>query len=216
MRLVSCSAAAILCLSAFVASSVAAQPESARAHFRRGQEYVANDRFEDAYREFSAGYALSDRPLFLFNMAECSRQLGNTDRAIRDYNAYLALVATGEQADLARSRLSELGAASRADAGTPQPPTRIPSTDPTPPLGGRATSSDAAVPTGPSTTAAPIEMRLDAPPPTDTNRSIFESWEFWVVTGVVLVAAGVTVGVVVGTQNGPPPCRPGTCIDFSM
>ena len=45
-----------------------AEMREAREHFRRGKEAYAAQRFDDAYREFEAGYRLSSRPLFLFNM----------------------------------------------------------------------------------------------------------------------------------------------------
>lgn len=87
---------------------VAAQSDRAREHFTAGSSLVEQGLFDDAYAEFAAGYGLSQRPLFLFNMGECARQAGRTETARRDYERYLAVDPDGSMADVARGRLEEL------------------------------------------------------------------------------------------------------------
>src|SRR3954468_3103346 len=58
------------------ARAQSAELREARDHFRRGKEAYSAQRFEDAYREFEAGYRLSSRPLFLFNMGHAKRRAG--------------------------------------------------------------------------------------------------------------------------------------------
>jgi len=76
-----------LALAAVPATSWAGPPErkpaidadaSAREHFQRGQKLSAAGDYAAAYREFAAGYALTERPLFLFNMAEAARAGGDS------------------------------------------------------------------------------------------------------------------------------------------
>src|ERR1043166_2436675 len=60
-----------------------------RAHFQRGQRLSAAGDYAAAYREFAAGYAVTRRPLFLFNMAEAARASGDTAKARESYLEFL-------------------------------------------------------------------------------------------------------------------------------
>src|SRR5262249_14423878 len=51
----------------------ASREAQARAYFERGVAHVKAHHYLEARAEFAAGYELSHRPTFLFNMAECSR-----------------------------------------------------------------------------------------------------------------------------------------------
>jgi hypothetical protein len=82
----------------------------ARAHFERGTAHYKDGRYLEARAEFAAGYELSHRPMFLFNMAECSRLRGDLDIARDTYERYLRADPNGSNAELARQRLTALGA----------------------------------------------------------------------------------------------------------
>lgn len=79
-----------------------------REHFRRGASLADQGLFDEAYAELAAGFGLSRRPLFLFNMAEAARQAGRLETARRDYGRYLALDPDGAMAEVAHARLAEL------------------------------------------------------------------------------------------------------------
>ncbi|MFH0903213.1 MAG: hypothetical protein V2A73_21500 [Pseudomonadota bacterium] len=99
----------------------------AKVHFEVGQKLVAEGRFVEAKAEFSAGYELSHRPLFLFNMAECARLSSDKARARELYERYLLEDPQGKLAAMARERLAELGVASGSTGESSQPPkTRVP------------------------------------------------------------------------------------------
>jgi tetratricopeptide (TPR) repeat protein len=106
----------VLAVLAGVPAIAAAQPPAstsevqARAHFAKGKELVTASRFQEALAEFTAGYSLSTRPLFLFNMGECARALADTSRARDYYQRYLAAEPNGAFAQTAHARLTKLPA----------------------------------------------------------------------------------------------------------
>jgi tetratricopeptide (TPR) repeat protein len=111
------------------AQPAASNDQVARDHYDRGKQLAADGQFAAAYGEFSAGYDASPRALFLFNMAECERQLGNAPRARDFYERFLAASPNDALAQTARTRLSELPAASPP---TVPPPVKAVDVAPTP------------------------------------------------------------------------------------
>jgi hypothetical protein len=85
-----------------------AREAAAKAYFERGSAYYAAGDYLLARAEFAAGYELSGRPLFLFNMAECSRLNGDLDQARSGYERYLREAPTGSQVGLAKERLAAM------------------------------------------------------------------------------------------------------------
>src|ERR1043165_5562369 len=79
------------------ASADDARKEQAKAYFERGSAHYKAGRYLEARAEFAAGYELSHRPLFLFNMAECSRLDGNLDLAREGYERYLREAPNGSE-----------------------------------------------------------------------------------------------------------------------
>ena len=90
------------------APSPEAREAAAKAYFERGSAYYAAGDYLLARAEFAAGYELSGRPLFLFNMAECSRLNGDLDQARSGYERYLREAPTGSQVGLAKERLAAM------------------------------------------------------------------------------------------------------------
>src|SRR5262245_10624973 len=80
----------------------------AREVYKQGERLAAERRFAEAFVQFEAGYKLSLRPMFLFNMAECARQLGQPERARTFYLQYLAEDPNGSLATTARERLASV------------------------------------------------------------------------------------------------------------
>ena len=56
--------------------------EQATQHYDLGEYKEALEAFKDAYRNF-------EDPAFLFNIAQCHRQLGDNAQAVREYRMYL-------------------------------------------------------------------------------------------------------------------------------
>jgi hypothetical protein len=80
----------------------------AKLAFERGQTLYKDGRYAEARAEFSAGYELSHRAQFLFNMAECSRLNSEPTLARQQYERYLSEAPGGDLATLARQRLAAL------------------------------------------------------------------------------------------------------------
>ncbi|WP_257454817.1 tetratricopeptide repeat protein [Archangium lipolyticum] len=86
----------------------------ARAMFAQGNVSYDLAEFNKALDAYSEAYRLMPLPGFLFNIAQCHRQLGNPERAAFFYRRYLAL-SKGEprNAELVRELLAEMDAAAR-------------------------------------------------------------------------------------------------------
>jgi tetratricopeptide (TPR) repeat protein len=67
------------------------QEKEARAHFDRAERAFNLRRFDEALAGYQAAYEALPLPAFLFNIAQCHRNLGNRDQAIFFYQRYLTL-----------------------------------------------------------------------------------------------------------------------------
>lgn len=170
-------------------SKESATEKRGRAHYEKGKELVDAGRYAEALVELTRGYELTGRPLFLFNMAECARALGDTAQARDWYERYLAAEANGPFANAARARLVEL---------TP-PPAPAPEPAPSPVIPAPQTIS---------APAAPLDVAIrEQPAPRSESHT---------VRNVVLVSVGVallagSVAIYVATRS--PECGTG-CIDL--
>lgn len=176
----------------------------AKELFATGQSLIRSEQFEEAYEAFERGYALSNKALFLFNMAECARSLGDTERARTNYTAFLAAKPRGRVARMARARLAKLPPAEpepeieRLTVPPPKEATARVSASPT---------ASAFAQAGPMGDGTPDPIFAPAPsqatPETDESGSIFSSWGFWVAVGAVVVAGSVTAVVLTqGNDSG--------------
>jgi tetratricopeptide (TPR) repeat protein len=158
------------------------QLDEARAHFQAGQRAYGEARFDEALREFEAGYALSPRPEFLLNFAQTDRKLGRTDEAIEQCQRFLAAAPDSPLAPEARHLLQALRE-ERAAA----PPARAAEKDVRAPA--IAPAAPAIAPAAVPVVVSPAPARSAAPRRT---------W-IWITAGAVaVVAIGLGVGLGVG------------------
>ncbi len=152
--------------------------EAAKQNYQRGQKLVAAAAYRRALAEFSAGYELSGLPAFLFNMAECARLLGETERARDLYREYLSKDPNGSLAEKSKVRLTELGPEAAPAQHLP-----VVKTNPT------------------AHDAKPVDLRVSNPvgaakpltqPVAEPNNSgdspMWKKWPFWVGVGAVVIA----------------------------
>lgn len=175
-----------------------AEVKQAREHFRAGDELFKAGRFAEAYREFEAGFALSNRPLFLLNMAHAERRRGELRNARALYRRYLVMEPESKLRGEVEAVLQEIEAALLAEeqVGKPEPapPADPPPVAPPPVL--------AAPPAPPSPPPAVI---VAAPAPEPEPPPVYQRWWFWAGIGGVAVAA-VATGLLLSrdpyTRNG--------------
>ena len=163
----------------------------ARTHFEAGRALYQLGNYDEALREFAAGYELAPRPQFLLNLGQCYRKLDNLEQARAMYQRYLhdAPVSDPERpqaqqilAEIDRQIADKQAAAAAAAA----PP-------PTAPTGTTAAPASAPAATATLTAAAPARKPW-----------IKRNW--WIIpVGAAVVGVAVGLGVYYGTRA-PDPC----------
>jgi tetratricopeptide (TPR) repeat protein len=68
-----------------------AKEKIARGHFDRAEKAFNLRKFDDALAAYQAAYEALPLPAFLFNIAQCHRNLGNREQAVFFYERYLSL-----------------------------------------------------------------------------------------------------------------------------
>jgi hypothetical protein len=190
-----------------VASAAPARAQSAgraaeaRRHLDKGNRLYLEGRYDDAIVELQAGYALEQRPDFLYALGQAERKRGDCKAAIRYYQAFVdtgqspqRTVAVLVQIDRCKQELAAGPATPSAPSAPPvaAEPSPSPSASPSPPQ-----SPAPAPPAAAATSAAVI-----APSPADTSAAsatrspIYKRWWLWTIVGVA--AAGAAVGLGVG------------------
>ena len=176
----------------------------AKAAFRAAQKHYDLGEFQKALNSYSDAYQLNPLPAFLFNMAQCHRQLGNYERAAFYYARFLeAAPSDSANTRLARDLLKDMRAKQRAQAQPSDAPAVTPEVAPaTPPLnewpGG----------TAPGRALPPGAMPTTAVASPARSNSVFKKWWFWTAVG------GVVVVTVVAVAAAPRP-RPSTLADIN-
>jgi tetratricopeptide (TPR) repeat protein len=67
------------------------QEKAARAHFERAEKAFNLGHFDAALTSYQAAYEALPLPAFLFNIAQCHRNLRNREQAVFFYQRYLSL-----------------------------------------------------------------------------------------------------------------------------
>lgn len=178
---------------AFACLSAPARADEAVAHRRydQGMGLYTLGRYDEAIREFEAGFLEAQRPAFLYNIAQSHRALGRRREAIVFYRRYLELEPQAKDRAEVEAGIATL----EAELAKPTPP---PATAPL----------QAPPPTAsPPATSPPVALApppAEAPPP---KVPVYKRWWLWtIVGGVVLVGAGIGAGVGATTyRNAPVP-----------
>ncbi|ADO74850.1 Tetratricopeptide repeat domain protein [Stigmatella aurantiaca DW4/3-1] len=81
----------LLPLAARAAAPTEQAKAEARVKFAEGNAFYEQGNYRQALTSFDAAYRLVPLPAFLFNVAQCHRQLGSYERAASFYRRYLSL-----------------------------------------------------------------------------------------------------------------------------
>lgn len=85
--------------------------DTAQAHFDRGAKLYNLEHFQEAIADFEEAYELDPSPIFLFNIAQSHRQLGNKERALFFYRRYLEQAPNAANREDVERRIKDLQAA---------------------------------------------------------------------------------------------------------
>jgi len=175
----------------------------ARTHFEAGRALYQLGNYNEALREFAAGYQLAPRPQFLLNLGQCYRKLEDLQNARAMYQRYLHdAPATDPERPQAQQILAEIDKqiADKQAAAAPPPATVMP-----------VPSTATAMP--PATSSAATTTLTQTAPP----RKSWIKRNWWIIpVGAVVVGVAVGLGVYYGTRA-PDPCSGAnlTCWDLS-
>ena len=157
--------AAFLILTAGPARAGDDAKQEAKARYTSGQSHYNLNEFQEALQDFKEAYRLFPDPAFLFNAAQCERQLGHLEEAIQFYRSYLRNKPKAPNRQEVQRRIEELQATldarkSAAPSAAVEPPAPAPAAaEPPAPVAAPAASSRAPG-VVPASAAAP-----EAPPP---------------------------------------------------
>ncbi len=191
-----------------VAPTIAAADDkpAARAAYINGTRLYDLNRFKEALDEFEKAYLNYEDSAFLFNIAQCQRQLNNKPEALKFYRTYLRKVPNAPNAEQVRQVMADLEKGIKEDQlQASKPPVG------TTPSGLGATP---AVETGP--VPAPAAALPATEPSVSVTATAFErkpaykKWWVWTLVGVGVAAVAVGVGVGVTParkpKTSPPRC----------
>lgn len=160
----------------------------ARQHFEEGRKLYQVGEYAAALGRFKQAFLLKEDPVFIFNIAQCHRQLGDSKLAVTFYRRYLGADPTASNRAQVEKLIAELERARPAapdGTAAPPPPAPAPALRPAPP------------PADPASATA--VLLATPPPPASVDEPIYGRWWFW--TGVAAVVAGGIVGTVLLTRG---------------
>lgn len=182
-------------LVALCAQAAAPNPNRAKAKalYESAITHYNLSEYGDALTDFKEAYRLVNDPALLFNIAQCHRQLKAFDEAARVYRAYRR-----ESPDaLNRAEVDRI--ITQMDEAIAEQHTQSPPTGTLPP--------PVVAPVSPVVVTPVVVQPTTLVVSPDKPRPVYKKGWFWgVVAGAaVVVAVGVTVGVVLGTEKSPAP-----------
>jgi tetratricopeptide (TPR) repeat protein len=170
--------------------------EDARSHHRKAVVHFNLDEWKPAAEEFKEAYRLHPDPLFLYNIGQCYRKLGDNGEAISFYKKYLRAAPTANNRVEVERRIEELEAAvAAAGKAREAPPANVISAAETEPPRVAPSLPDLSPPPPP---VAALDTRMpDAP----ESPPIYKRWWFWTAVGGA-AAVAVTVALLAGSSGG--------------
>jgi tetratricopeptide (TPR) repeat protein len=170
-------------IAAPVGQATATDKAHAREAYREGQRLVEARDYAAALNAFRRGFNAYEDPIFIFNIAQCHRLLGNKELAAKWYRNFLERVPEPPNlAEIQRwlAKLDrEIEAEKRAGAAS-------------------ASEQERPVPQGDE----PAARGTDEAPSSEPV-PVYKKWWLWTIVGVVVVGAGLGIGLGLGLRKPP-------------
>ncbi|HEX6838978.1 MAG TPA: tetratricopeptide repeat protein, partial [Polyangia bacterium] len=195
-------------LTAWSGVAVADDRDVAREAFREGTRQFDLGDFKSALAAFKKAYLAHEDSAYLYNIAQCQRQLGDKADALRSYRVFLLKEPNSPERPQIERIIAELQAAIEHDkTASSQPPTGVvgPRSNGAEPAEHAAKDADAAHASAGADAAAgagaPATALVASAPP--RPRPLTKKPWFWATLagGAVVIAGAVTLGVVLGTRH---------------
>jgi tetratricopeptide (TPR) repeat protein len=185
-------------LAATVVPARAEDKAAARAAFAEARRQYDLNEFQAALDAFKRAYLNYEDPAFLYNIAQCHRQLDHKSEAVKFYRSYLRNVPDARNRDEVNALVASLEAQLAAENDAAKARAREQA----------ATAAATATATTPATT--PATSLTSAPPPARPQTPTYKKWWVWTIVGVVAAGAATGVGVALGTRRTEPSFMPVT------
>jgi tetratricopeptide (TPR) repeat protein len=170
----------------------------ARDAYRDGTRLYDLADYQGALEQFKKAYFNYEEPAFLYNIAQCYRQLGNKPEAIRFYKTFLRKLPDSPHSEEVRRLVTTLTAEMTAEKPAPTPqPLVTPAEGPNAPS---ASPPAPAVALVPAATPAPVDLVAQ---PVRRRQPAYKKWWVWTLTGVAAAAAAsaIAVGIVLSQRT---------------
>jgi tetratricopeptide (TPR) repeat protein len=212
LRLTACLALtvmAVLCFGGYGNAAADEDTTAARAAYKSGVHHYDFGEYREALADFKTAYQHHEDPSFLFNIAQCHRQLGEREEAVRVYRSYLRNAPDAANASEVRQMIARLE--QQIETTNSKPPV-APAQSTSPML----ERSRDATPRASPILANPNSPAVSPAHAATTGKPIYKRWWLWTVVGVA--AAGVAVGAGIALAPGPSapsvPTTTGTTLRF--
>lgn len=149
--------------------------------------YDLND-YGKALESFKKAYLSFEEPSLLFNIAQCQRQLGQKDEAIKTYRSFLRKLPNASNRAEVQRLITKLEEALENERQANRMPPQGVDPKPEPVV---APAPVAAPPTPAVATTEPVAAVDHAVKP----KPIYKKWWLWTIVGVVVVGGAVGAGV---------------------
>lgn len=193
---------------------------SPQAHARaaeltsQAQSHYDAGRYEEASEAYRKAYAVVPAPELLFNLGQCQRLLGRSERALKYFEAYLRLRPDAPHRPLVEQLIEESKLIGPPDSSlspaSQEPPAISAAPNAQPQLPHRARHANVMPlpppePLAESGSAPATRLLADDRYGNDESPALYERWWFWTAIAVVAAGAAVTTYAVVSAQEDEEP-----------
>jgi len=177
---------------AVAAPVTASDKEQAKAAYQKGITHFNLNEYSEALTSFKEAYRHYPDPVFLFNIAQCHRLLGNKQEAVRSYRSYLRTDPQASNAAEVEQIIAGLERALKEEQSAVHRP----------PQGPLLTGKDTPPPEPAIAKPAEQPVSVVSAAPAKRDKPVYKKWWLWAAVGGV-VAVGLGVGLGVGLSQGP-------------